>query len=66
MIGWHLKKHFSLRNQEEELRQQQVEIRLQELMGIGKQCAAHLRPSMPATEYGEMLYNAIGMPAEIL
>ncbi len=61
MIGWPFKKRFSLRNQEEALRRQQHEkIRVQKLMLIGEQCAAHICQSTPATEHGEMLYNEIG------
>jgi antitoxin VapB len=36
--------------------------RLEELMAIGKRCAAHIHQPVTALQHGEMLYDETGMP----
>jgi antitoxin VapB len=43
-------------------RSQDKEARLQELMAIGKRCAAHIHHPVTALQHGEMLYDETGMP----
>jgi antitoxin VapB len=43
-------------------RYQDKETRLQELMAIGRRCAAHIHQPVTALQHGEMLYDETGMP----
>ncbi len=43
-------------------RYQEEGTRLEELMAIGRRCAAHIHQPVTALEHGEMLYDATGMP----
>jgi len=43
-------------------RSQEKEIRQQELMTIGKRCAAHIHHPATALQHSEMLYDEAGMP----
>ena len=43
-------------------RYQDRETRLEELMAIGKRCAAHIHQPVTALQHGEMLYDETGMP----
>ena len=43
-------------------RRQQRKKQTQELMAIGKRCAAHIEQPVSATDHGDMLYNELGMP----
>ncbi len=53
----------ALRTQLKQLqRSQEKETRLQELMTIGKRCAAHIHHPATAVQHGEILYDETGMP----
>jgi antitoxin VapB len=53
----------ALRAQLKQLRRhQEKEVRLEELMAIGKRCAAHIHQPVTALGHGEMLYDETGMP----
>ena len=43
-------------------RSQDKETRRQELMTIGKRCAAHIHHPVTALQHSEMLYDEAGMP----
>ncbi len=43
-------------------RQEQKEARVEELMAIGKRCAAHISQPVSAMEHGDMLYDENGLP----
>lgn len=43
-------------------RYQEKETRLQELMAIGKRCAAHIHQPVTALQHGELLFDEAGMP----
>ena len=43
-------------------RNQDKETRLEELMAIGKRCAAHIHQPVTALQHGEILYDDTGMP----
>jgi antitoxin VapB len=43
-------------------RYQEKATRLEELMTIGKRCAAHIHQPVTALQHGEMLYDETGMP----
>lgn len=43
-------------------RYQEKETRLEELMAIGKRCAAHIHHPVTALQHGEILYDETGMP----
>ena len=43
-------------------RYQDRDERLEELMAIGKRCAAHIHQPVTALQHGEMLYDETGMP----
>ena len=44
------------------LRQEQKDVRVQELMAIAQRCAAHITQPAQAVNHGDMLYDARGMP----
>ena len=53
----------ALRTRLEQLRRsQEKETRLEDLMAIGKRCAAHIHQPVTALQHGEILYNEMGMP----
>lgn len=43
-------------------RQEQKDVKANELMAIGKRCAAHMSQPAVAVEHGDMLYDENGMP----
>ena len=43
-------------------RNQDKQTRLEELMAIGKRCAAHIHQPVTALQHGEILYDDTGMP----
>lgn len=43
-------------------RQEQKDAKANELMAIGKRCAAHISQPAVAVEHGDMLYDDHGMP----
>ena len=53
----------ALRSQLDQLRQgQDTETRAQELMEIGRRCAAHLFQPAAAIQHGDLLYDESGLP----
>ncbi len=53
----------ALRHQRERIqREQQKEVRVQELMSIAQRCAAHITQPVAATDHGDMFYDEHGMP----
>ena len=53
----------ALRTQLKQVRRHQDrDERLEELMAIGKRCAAHIHQPVTALQHGEMLYDETGMP----
>ena len=53
----------ALRTQLKQLRRrQEKEVRLEELMAIGRRCASHIHQPVTALDHGEMLYDETGMP----
>ena len=53
----------ALRTQLKQMRRyQEKETRLEELMTIGKRCAAHIHHPVSALQHGEILYDESGMP----
>jgi antitoxin VapB len=47
---------------ERERRERDKEALVEDLMAIGKRCAAHLRPGPSAVEHGDFLYDEHGLP----
>ncbi len=41
---------------------QSKEARLEELMAIGRRCAAHIQKPVSAVQHGDLLYGDTGMP----
>ena len=53
----------ALRKQRDQLqRQQQKDVRVQELMAIAKRCTAHIDQPVRALDHGDMLYDERGLP----
>ena len=53
----------ALRKQRDQLqRQQQKDVRVQELMAIAKRCTAHIDQPVRALDHGDMLYDEHGLP----
>ena len=53
----------ALREQLDRVERQQSEIVLvQELMAIGRRCAAHMQQSISAVDHADLLYDERGMP----
>ena len=53
----------ALRKQRDQLqRQQQKDVRVQELMAIAKRCTAHIDQPVLALDHGDMLYDERGLP----
>ncbi len=53
----------ALRQQHAELlRQQQKELRVQELMAIAQRCASHITQPVQAVAHGDLLYDERGLP----
>jgi hypothetical protein len=53
----------ALRAQVNQHRRNQAKVaRVQELMEIGRRCAAHLQQHPAATQHGDLLYDELGMP----
>lgn len=53
----------ALRRESEEIeRKRQKETRVQELMAIGRRCAAHIRQPVTAVGHDDILYDEHGMP----
>jgi antitoxin VapB len=51
--------HAALAEQRSSL---QKEVRAQELMEIGRRCAAHLHQPVPSVQHGDILYDERGLP----
>ena len=47
---------------EREQRERSVEVRTEELLAIGRRCAATLRDGPSAEEHGDFLYDERGLP----
>ena len=45
-----------------EERQRDREARVEELLAIGRRCAASLQPGLSAVEHGDLLYDDHGLP----
>ena len=45
-----------------EERQRDLEARVEELLAIGRRCAASLQPGPSAVEHGDLLYDDHGLP----
>ncbi len=47
---------------DEQRKAMEKDVRAQELMEIGRRCAAHLHSHATAVQHGEMLYDERGLP----
>lgn len=53
----------ALRTKLEQIKNRQQQKRqVQEMMAIGKRCAAHIKQPIAAIDHGDMLYDDLGMP----